>query len=169
VKRDMGRENRYIILILLAFLFLTNACQSSYSADQRAEQQKINRQATPSKPQATPTFDIDDFVYISENRRDPFEPIYFVRTKRGTKVTAGEKKQEKKGYELDELKLAGILKTENLSIVMMEDLQGRGISFKKGDYLNPNLWIVDITQNRVVFGYKLKGEIKNFAIDIPRK
>jgi len=48
-------------------------------------------------------------------------------------------------------------------------MQGRGILFRKGDYLNKNLWIVDILDGNIVLGYKLKGEIRTFTLDIPRK
>ncbi|MCX8021403.1 MAG: pilus assembly protein PilP [Syntrophorhabdaceae bacterium] len=158
-----------VIFLCIIILTVAYGCQFGFSADPKAEQKKVETQA-PQKVETPPKYNVDDFVYTSENRRDPFEPVYLSKVKRGSvKPTTVEKQVEKKGYELDELKLTGILKSDNVAIVMMEDLQGRGINFKKGDYLNQNLWIVDIREDRVVFGYKLKGEIKNFAIDIPRK
>ena len=75
----------------------------------------------------------------------------------------------KRGYELEELKLVGIMKTGNKNLAMMEDMQGKGMLFKKNDYLNKNLWIVNILAEKVEFGYKIKGEIRTFTIDIPRK
>jgi len=82
---------------------------------------------------------------------------------------AGKGASLKRGYELEELRLVGIMKAGNINIAMMEDMQGKGILFKKNDYLNKNLWIVDILADKVEFGYKIKGEIKTFTLDIPRK
>jgi len=61
------------------------------------------------------------------------------------------------------------MKTGNKNLAMMEDMQGKGMLFKKNDYLNKNLWIVNILAEKVEFGYKIKGEIRTFTIDIPRK
>jgi hypothetical protein len=41
--------------------------------------------------------------------------------------------------------------------------------FKKGDYLNNNLWVSDVVDGRVVLAYKLKNDVKNINIDIPKK
>ena len=75
----------------------------------------------------------------------------------------------KRGYELEELKLVGILKTDKTKFAMMEDTQGKGVMFKKGDYLNNNLWVSDVVDGRVVLSYKLKNDVKNINIDIPKK
>jgi Tfp pilus assembly protein PilP len=109
-------------------------------------------------------FNVGDFEYTSENRRDPFEPIYLARVKRSREATS-----LKKGYELEELKLVGILKTDKTKFAMMEDMQGKGVMFKKGDYLNNNLWVSDVVEGRVVLAYKIKNDIKNINIDIPKK
>ncbi|MCX7965471.1 MAG: hypothetical protein N2596_02450, partial [Syntrophorhabdaceae bacterium] len=66
-------------------------------------------------------------------------------------------------------KLVGILKAGDARVAMMEDMQGRGILFRKGDFLNKNLWIVDILDGHIILGYKLKGEIRTFILDIPRQ
>ncbi|OPY00272.1 MAG: hypothetical protein A4E62_00930 [Syntrophorhabdus sp. PtaU1.Bin002] len=120
-----------------------------------AEQKKVD---VPQK------FSVSDFAYSSENRRDPFEPIYLSRVKRSKEAGA-----LKRGYELEELRLVGILKTDKNRFAMMEDMQGKGIMFKKGDPLNSNLWVADIIEGKVVLAYKLRGEIKNINIDIPKK
>jgi len=109
-------------------------------------------------------FDIGDFNYTSENRRDPFEPVYLAKMKNSKATTS-----LKKGYELEELKLVGILKANNTRFAMMEDMQGKGMMFKKGDNLNNNLWIADVVDGRVILAYRLKNDIKNINIDIPKK
>ena len=109
-------------------------------------------------------FNVGDFNYTSDNRRDPFEPVYLARVKRTKEATS-----LKRGYELEELKLVGILKTDKTKFAMMEDTQGKGVMFKKGDYLNNNLWVSDVVDGRVVLSYKLKNDIKNINIDIPKK
>jgi len=76
---------------------------------------------------------------------------------------------EKVGYELEELKLAGVIKTGTVTFVMMEDLQGKGMMFKKGDFLNNNLWVLDILDDKVVLAQKLRGDIRKIPLDIPRK
>jgi Tfp pilus assembly protein PilP len=109
-------------------------------------------------------FNIGDFDYTSENRRDPFEPVYLSKIK-NNKTAAS----LKRGYELEELKLVGILKTDKTKFAMMEDMQGKGIMFKKGDNLNNNLWVADVVDGRVILAYRLKNDIKNINIDIPKK
>lgn len=121
--------------------------------------QETNKQAAPQTK-----FNISDFNYTSDNRRDPFEPVYLARVKRTKEATS-----LKRGYELEELKLVGILKTDKTKFAMMEDTQGKGVMFKKGDYLNNNLWVSDVVDGRVVLAYKLKNDVKNINIDIPKK
>jgi hypothetical protein len=54
-------------------------------------------------------------------------------------------------------------------MAMMEDTQGKGIFFRKGDPINQNMWVADISNSNVVFAYKLKGEIKKVVVDLPIK
>lgn len=115
-------------------------------------------------PPAAPAFDVGNFTYTSTDRRDPFEPVHLTKMKRETKA-----KGKKAGYELEELKLVGLMKTGAVKFVMMEDMQGKGMLFKKGDYLNSNLWILDITDEKVILAYKLKGDTKKIEMDIPRR
>jgi Tfp pilus assembly protein PilP len=105
-------------------------------------------------------YQIGDFSYISQERRDPFEPILLKVKKSNI---------SKSGYELEELRLAGIIKKDSSWYAMMEDVQGRGIVFKKGDFLNNNLWIFDILEGKVIFAYRVKKEIRKFSVDIPKK
>jgi Tfp pilus assembly protein PilP len=116
--------------------------------------------------------DLGDFSYKSEGTRDPFEPILLLKAKSGREAKIGKDKKisaDAIGYELEELKLVGILKSDKGMMAMMEDTQGKGIFFRKGDYLNQNMWVVDVSKTNVVLGYKLKGEIKKVVIDIPVK
>jgi len=115
---------------------------------------------------------LSDFNYKAENRRDPFEPVNLIKAKRSRESRLIKDKKgavEGAGYELEELKLVGILRTDKRRLAMMEDMQGKGIIFKKDDYLNQNLWVVDVQDTRVVFGYKLKGEIRKIVVDIPKR
>ena len=121
-------------------------------------------QETKKDNTAPQKFNVGDFNYTSENRRDPFEPVYLERVKQSREANS-----LKRGYELEELKLVGILKTDKARFAMMEDTQGKGIMFKKGDNLNNNLWVADVVDGRVVLAYRLKNDIKNINIDIPKK
>ena len=112
-----------------------------------------------------PSWDTKDFSYESQDRRDPFEPVYLLRVRNKKRAEA----MDKTGYELEELKLAGVLKEGAVRFAMMEDLQGRGLLFKKGDFLNKNLWVFDILDDKVIMAYKLKGDIKKVPVDLPRK
>lgn len=115
---------------------------------------------------------LNDFTYKAESRRDPFEPVNLIKAKRSRESKLIKDKKgaiQDVGYELEELKLVGILRTDKRRLAMMEDMQGKGIIFKKDDYLNQNLWVVDVQDTRVVFGYKLKGEVRNIIVDIPKK
>ena len=107
-------------------------------------------------------FDVGDFSFTSYKRRDPFEPAYLLRVKRDRT----NKEDGKKGFELDELKFVGTLKTDKGRSAMMEDMQGKGMLFKKGDHINKNLWVLDILENRMVLGYKLKNETRKIHVDI---
>jgi Tfp pilus assembly protein PilP len=163
IKRG-GRAGIATMVLLIGLIF-TAACQFAYSADPKVEQKKTESQKAEAVPvDALPKFNVADFVYSSEGRRDPFQSLPLARL-RDTKM----KKTTKRGYELEELKIVGLLKTDKSKYVMMEDVQGKGITFQKGDYLNSNLWVVDVLDGNVVFGYKLKEEIKKFTVDVPRK
>lgn len=116
--------------------------------------------------------DLGDFSYTSEGRRDPFEPVLLLKAKSGREANLIKEKRKTVdpiGYELEELKLVGILKSDKGMMAMMEDTQGKGIFFRKGDFLNQNMWVVDVLKSNVVLGYKLKGEIKKVVVDIPVK
>jgi len=151
----------YIVVFILALFLLITICQGMVFAQSKTEPKK---QEVKKDEPVPPKFNVGNFTYTSSNKRDPFEPIYLTNPKQPGKVNG-----LKKGYELEELKLVGIMKAGNKNIAMMEDMQGKGILFKKNDYLNKNLWIVDILAEKVEFGYKIKGEIRTFTIDIPRK
>ena len=131
--------------------------------------------AEPKKPpvqKIAPAPSLSDFNYKAENRRDPFEPVNLIKAKRSRESKLIKDKKgivEGAGYELEELKLVGILRTDKRRLAMMEDMQGKGIIFKKDDYLNANLWVVDVQDTKVVFGYKLKGEIRKIIVDIPKR
>ncbi|MBP1731913.1 MAG: Pilus assembly protein, PilP [Deltaproteobacteria bacterium] len=105
-----------------------------------------------------------DFSYTSKERRDPFEPVFLAKM-RANRAGAN----SKEGYELEELRLVGILKTTGGRLAMMEDTQGKGLTFKKGDFFNKNTWVVDIEEQKVMVAYRVKGDIRKVAIDIPRK
>ncbi len=108
--------------------------------------------------------DFSNFSYTSQDRRDPFEPIYLTKMKKNRS-----KDTRKVGYELEELKLVGVMKTGAVKFAMMEDLQGRGVVLKQGGSLNKNPWLVDVLEDQVLLGYRLRGDIRKIAIDIPRK
>ena len=104
-----------------------------------------------------------EFSYSSQDRRDPFEPVYLTKRKHKTQEAL------KQGYELEELTFVGIVKAANVRFAVMEDAQGRGLWFKKGDHLNTNLWITDITDDKMVLATALRGDIRTIIVGIPRK
>jgi Tfp pilus assembly protein PilP len=116
------------------------------------------------KKPGTPSLNVSDFVFSTENRRNPFEPVNLLKAKQ-KRESGG----TKAGYELEELRLVGTVKSDKKRVAMMEDMQGKGVMLKKGDFINNNLWVVDIPENKVVLGYKLKGEVKKIDIDLPKK
>lgn len=150
----VDRHQKSKMKIILVISILVFICSSNVSFCQE-----------PKKSVAAPAkYNVGDFNYTSDSRRDPFEPVYLARVKRSKEATS-----LKRGYELEELKLVGILKTDKTRFAMMEDMQGKGIMFKKGDHLNNNLWVADVVEGSVILAYKLKNDIKNINIDIPKK
>jgi Tfp pilus assembly protein PilP len=105
-----------------------------------------------------------DFSYSSQDRRDPFDPVYLRAAKNRQMASV-----RKPGYELEELKVVGVVKTGAVKFAMMEDTQGRGLMFKTGDFINKNLWVVDILDDKIVMGYKLRRDTRKIVVDIPRK
>ena len=105
-----------------------------------------------------------DFSYTSKDRRDPFEPIFLVKLKQRQAKGA-----PKEGYELEELKLVGLLRSDGAKYAMMEDMQGKGLLFKQGDFINKTTWIMDIDAEKVTMAFRIKGDIRKITIDIPRK
>jgi Tfp pilus assembly protein PilP len=162
LKLVIRNYKKTIFVCILVFYLFAPICQDSSYAQVKPEQKKPEVQKTELTPQK---FNVGDFTYTSSNRRDPFETTFLKDIKR----QEGKTPALKKGYELEELKLVGIMKTGKKNLAMMEDMQSKGILFKKNDYLNKNLWITDILADKVEFGYKIKGEIKTFTIEIPRK
>lgn len=128
--------------------------------------------AEPKKVKEEKQVQIGDFTYTSKDKRDPFEPTYLFKAKRGKEkqVVKGSKGEVlKSGYELEELRLAGIIMKEKNRYAMMEDMQGRGVLFKKGDLINPTIFIVDILESKVILGYSVKGELRKFEMEIQKK
>jgi Tfp pilus assembly protein PilP len=143
--------------------------------------------AAPAKPaagkpgkEAAPKYDVEDFTFSPEDARNPFEPVLLLKAKtsRGVNIKqaavnakskAKAEKIDKIDYELEELRLVGVIKSATGMIAMMEDSQGKGIFFRKGDYLNKNLWVMDVSASGIMLGYKAKGEMKKIAVDIPTK
>lgn len=145
-------------------------CASWASAQSTKAPQPVQK---PQEQKTEMKYNVEDFSYASEGTRDPFEPILLMKAKtsRGMTVrTSKDKKepQEKTGYELEALRLVGVIKSDKGMIAMMEDTQGKGIFFKKGDHLNKNMWVIDVTTSNVVLGYKTKGETKKLTVDIPK-
>lgn len=151
LKATLHPRSNLRVTLILCLLTCLCVCQDVFG-------QQAVKTAVPAK------FTVGDFVYSAEGRRDPFEATYLTRIKKSR-----ESSSVKKGYELEELKLVGTLKTDKGRFAMMEDMQGRGILFKKGDFLNNSLWVTDVQEGRVVLAYKLRGDTRNINIDIPRK
>ncbi len=139
-----------------------------------AQSTKVPPVQKPQEQKAEQKYNVEDFTYISEGTRNPFEPILLLKAKtsRGITVKASKDKKEtsvKLDYELEALRLVGVIRSDKGMIAMMEDTQGKGIFFRKGDYLNKNMWVADVTTSNVVLGYKSKGETKKIVVDIPTK
>jgi Tfp pilus assembly protein PilP len=127
--------------------------------------------AEPKKSPEEKKYQINDFTYTSKDRRDPFEPVYLLMAKKNKEklLTKGKKGPVLKGgYELEELKLVGIIRKDKSKYAMMEDLHGRGILFKKGDPINPTTSIMDILESKVVLGYSVRGEMRKFELEIQK-
>jgi Tfp pilus assembly protein PilP len=139
--------------LIIAFLFWITIPSFTIAADQKSTPTKED------KERAT----LGDFVYNPANRRDPFVPSYLLKIKQRKGMNI-----QKTGYELEELRLVGILKTDKVKCIMMEDMQGRGINFKKGDYINTDLWVIDILDDRAILGYKLKRGTRRIELSIPK-
>ena len=65
--------------------------------------------------------------------------------------------------------MVGVIKTGAVNFAVMEDTQGKGMMFKRGDFINSNLWLYDFLEDKVVFAYRLKGDVRKIPVDIPRK
>lgn len=118
---------------------------------------------------------VEDFTYNPDGARNPFEPILLLKAKASRSMSIKGSKDkgqqpEKVGYELEELRLVGVIKSgTGTMIAMMEDTQGKGIFFRKGDHLNKNMWVQDVSASGMVLGYKTRGETRKITVDIPAK
>lgn len=154
-------------LVIGICLFLGMSCAYAQSPKaQPAAKKAAGKEETAKK------FDVEDFTYSAEGR-DPFEPVLLLKAKtaRGMSVRSSKEKKEpeRAGYELEELRFVGVIKSGTGMIAMMEDMQGKGIFFRKGDHLNKNMWVMDVSASSMVVGYKTKGETKKIVVDIPSK
>jgi Tfp pilus assembly protein PilP len=146
----MGRITNSALLALLCCVLLVVPFVVGATGEKAEEKQ--------------PPSDIGNFSYTSQDRRDPFEQVHMLKSRKDASFGA-----LKSGYELEELKLVGVVKTGAVTFAVMEDTQGKGLMFKKGDFLNNNLWLLDFLEDKVVFAYKLKGDVRKIPVDIPRK
>lgn len=155
-------KNKYPLVVILIFICIC-AGWMAYAADPPAK--------IPSKPAPEKKPSINSFTYTAQDRRDPFEPLYLLKAKKSREGLLAKAKKggtEKPGYELEELKLVGIIKKNKERYAMMEDVSGRGILYKKGDPINPTTSIIDILESKVIFGYRVKGEMKKFEMEIQK-
>ncbi len=156
------------VIIALTFIFFASV---SFSAEEKKDSQPV-KESQVKKDEVK--YDIGDFEYKFEGRRDPFEPVLMNKVKEKKSIMVEKNKkavEEKKGYELEELRLVGVLKSDKGMMAMMENTQGEGIFYRKGDPLNNRLgmWVADISDSNVMFAYKLKGEIKKVVVELPTK
>lgn len=154
--------------------------EAARPADAAPAGKVAGKAAAPDKGKM-PKYNIEDFSYAPETSRNPFEPVLLLKAKtaRGLSVKtprmakdlrAKPEKPDKLEYELEELRLVGVIKSGTGGMIaMMEDSQGKGVFFRKGDYMNKNLWVMDVSASGVMLGYKAKGEIKKIAVAIPTK
>lgn len=147
--RDRGQVLRAIVLSALLGGVVSSPIHAAPTEAAKVEK------ATPSS--------INDFAYTSQ-RRDPFERALAFKTKRQVGQEA-----MRTGYELEELKLVGVMKAGPERFAVMEDMQGKGLLFKKGQNLNSNLWVSEILDERIVLGQRLKGDTRLITLNIPRK
>lgn len=147
--RDRSQILRTIVLSVLFVGLVSSSVGASGNEATKTEK------ATPSS--------INDFTYTSQ-RRDPFERGFAFKAKKQLGLEA-----MKTGYELEELKLVGVMKAGSERFAVMEDMQGKGLLFKKGQNLNSNLWVSEILEERIVLGQRLKGDTRLITLNIPRK
>ncbi len=154
-------------LVIGACFFLGISCAYAQNPKVRPAGKK-----EAAKEDTAKKFDVEDFTYSAEGR-DPFEPVLLLKAKTSRGVSVGssrdKKEAERIGYELEELRFVGVIKSGTGMIAMMEDMQGKGIFFRKGDHLNKNMWVMDVSASSMVVGYKTKGETKKIVVDIPSK
>lgn len=164
----MKKSKPFFLLFFLALFFIS----PTLSATDKKEEKEVKKQEAQIRSVADQKrqeeqkkiIEIENFVYTSKGRRDPFFATALNERKRSVA-----KKEEKVSYELEELRIVGILRTEGGFYAMMEDKQGNGMLFKVGDYVNKNMWIQEIRTDRIVFAYKLKEEIRTISMDVPKK
>lgn len=131
---------------------------------QKEEKPSMTKKSEGQMEKEKKDLEFENFSYTSKGRRDPFFATVLSQRKRAAK-----EKLDKGGYELEELRIVGVLKTDRERFAMMEDRQGNGVLFRKGDYINKNLWIMDITDDKIVYGYRLKNEVRTIVMDLPEK
>jgi Tfp pilus assembly protein PilP len=146
IPKDMMR------VILLPLLFLAVSISSADSA--------ATQETTPDKGK---TSNLNDFTYTSQ-RRDPFERALALKGKNQLGSEA-----LRTGYELEELKLVGVMKAGPEKFAIMEDMQGKGLLFKKGESLNKNMWVSEILEEKVILSHRLRGDTRLISLNIPRK
>jgi Tfp pilus assembly protein PilP len=151
----------YIVPLAIIVCMTLSLCHTNaFSKELRLQGKEVKGE----KERVERESNLENFSYTSRGRRDPFFAIVLSERKKALR-----EKKEKGGYELEELKVVGVLKTERGRFVMMEDKQGNGILFKKGDHVSTNLWIEEIGDEKIVYAYRLKNEIRTIAVELPQK
>jgi Tfp pilus assembly protein PilP len=152
MKGKPGDWRRVALAVALCSICVTYGSQSTQAGTNEAS--KVEKTKAPA---------MTDFTYTSQ-RRDPFERSLAF----GAKNRPGAE-TPKAGYELEELKLVGLMKAGSEKFAVMEDTQGKGLLFKRGQNLNSNLWVSEILEEKIILGQRLKGDVRMITLNIPRK
>ena len=99
---------------------------------------------------------ITTFTYEADDRRDPFRPVESEEQQQTGVVESGispdfnRRKEELEGYELDSIRMVGILEQQGVTWGLVSTKEGTIHRIKTGNYMGKNHGrIVQITEDRI--------------------
>jgi type IV pilus assembly protein PilP len=160
--------------ILLVAVLLLSACVNQDMSDLREFVAEVKARQPGPLPPLPEMRQVEPFLYVAADRRDPFRPQETLAQAPTTKPTSGPKpdfnrrKEELESYSLDTLRMVGTLEQDGMMWGLVQTQDGTIHRVKTGNYMGLNYGrIVRISEDKIELSELLQdgagGYVENSA------
>jgi len=146
------------LLAMSILPFIVQAAISEAPADEEAvplQEKELTREEL-AKILSIPT---DDFVYLRENRPDPFMPFISEAVVETEIKEAVEELTGMRRFEPGQLTVVAIVMSDNGPIAMVQDSTGKGYVIRRGTKVGRTGEVVDIVTNKVIIQQESSAQV----------